>query len=211
MGEPMFGEASFPFLISVSRQCIKVNLIKTYNAVQELWAFSLRELDQAKWCSVKPRHRFAYHWPYITTIYMFIQNLNEIYRVVQELWAFSLKKRSTSENVARWSLVTVLHTSASTMLKFISLQNFNQMHHAVQEEWAFSIKELTQPKCSVKLRHRFKTSGWTRLKYISIQNLNQIYHAFEEVWAFSLKRAQPAKLMLVEALSSFSIHVPVAI
>ena len=38
------------------------NLIKIYRAVQELWAFSLKDLDWPKCCSANPRHHFAYQW-----------------------------------------------------------------------------------------------------------------------------------------------------
>ena len=38
------------------------NLIKIYGLVQEYWAFSLKDLDQPKRCSAKPRHHFAYQW-----------------------------------------------------------------------------------------------------------------------------------------------------
>ena len=49
--------------VSIMLKCISMqNLIKTYNAVQELWAFSLKDLNWPKWCSAKPRHPFAYQW-----------------------------------------------------------------------------------------------------------------------------------------------------
>ena len=38
------------------------NFKQIYHGVQELWAFSLQELDRPKWCSAKPRHRFAWQW-----------------------------------------------------------------------------------------------------------------------------------------------------
>ena len=42
-------------------KCISMyNLIKIYDAAEELWAFSLKYLDWPKRCSAKPRHRFAY-------------------------------------------------------------------------------------------------------------------------------------------------------
>ena len=36
------------------------DLKQIYQAVQELWAFSIKELGRPNWCSEKPRHCFAY-------------------------------------------------------------------------------------------------------------------------------------------------------
>ena len=70
----------------------KQNLIKIYNAVQELRAFSLREFDRG---SVKPRHRFAYQWPYNVKIHKYTKfERNMPYEHFH-------KKRSTRENDAR--------------------------------------------------------------------------------------------------------------
>ena len=51
-----------------------------------------------------------------------MQNLIKIYGAVQELWVFFKKKKKkkktlTGQNDAWQSLVTILHTSGSTMLK----------------------------------------------------------------------------------------------
>ena len=46
------------------RKAFGTTFVRYVQAFQELWAFSLKELEQLeqpKWCSVKPRHRFAYH------------------------------------------------------------------------------------------------------------------------------------------------------
>ena len=59
----MLDEASSPFRIPMSRQRHAVLVccycIKVYHAVKELWTFWLKDLDQPKWYSVKPCHRFA--------------------------------------------------------------------------------------------------------------------------------------------------------
>ena len=62
----------------------KQNFIKIYNAVQELGAFSLRELDRAKCCSVK-LVAVLNTSGHIMLKYITIQNFNKIYRAVQEL------------------------------------------------------------------------------------------------------------------------------
>ena len=56
----------------------------------------------------------------------------EIFHAVQELWAFS-QTELTGQKYARWSLVTVKHTSGWTMLKYICIQNLNQRYLTVQE------------------------------------------------------------------------------
>ena len=57
------------------------NLIKKYDAVQELWAFSLKDLYRPKWCSAEPCHHFAYQW--LDNFKINMQNLIQIYHVVQ--------------------------------------------------------------------------------------------------------------------------------
>ena len=49
------------------------NLNQLYHTVRELWAFWLKELDQPKWCSRKPRRRFAYMYqsPFNVNIHKF--------------------------------------------------------------------------------------------------------------------------------------------
>ena len=71
------------------------NLIKRYGAVQELWAFSLKDLDQPKWCSANTH--FAYQW-LVNVNKMNMQNWIQKYHAVQGLWAFSL----TVHNRLKW-------------------------------------------------------------------------------------------------------------
>ena len=58
------------------------------------------------------------------------------------------------------SLVAVLHTSVSTMLKYISIRNLIKIYLDIQELWAFSLKDVDQPIWwSAKPCHRF-TYQW---------------------------------------------------
>ena len=63
------------------------------------------------------------------------------YICIQHLWPFSFKDLDRP-NDAKWSLITVLHTSGWTMLKYTCKEILNRMNHTVQELWAFSLKEL---------------------------------------------------------------------
>ena len=38
------------------------NLITIYGVVQELWAFSIKYLNQPNLCSARPNHRFESQW-----------------------------------------------------------------------------------------------------------------------------------------------------
>ena len=77
----------------MSLKCISMQyLIKIYRAVQELWAFSLKDLDRLKWCSAKPHRRFAYQWlnnVKINKYAKFDPNIT-IWFKSDHQWAFSL-------------------------------------------------------------------------------------------------------------------------
>ena len=133
----MVGEVCLPFFHTsgwVMSKYISIQYLnQTYHAVQDLWAFSPKKLDWPKWCSVKPRHIFSYHWldnVQIQKYTKFEPNIPWGSRVVS---IFTKRARKTDQNDARWSLVTFFHTSGWTMLKYISIQNLNQTYHPVQE------------------------------------------------------------------------------
>ena len=92
------------------------NLKWIYHGVQELWSFSLKELDRPKWCSTKPCHRFAWQW------LDNIQNLKWLYLGVQELWAFSLKELDQP----KWCSVKPRHRFAWRWLDNVKVHKYTK-------------------------------------------------------------------------------------
>ena len=141
------------------------NLKWIYHGVQELWAFSLKELDRPKWCSTKPRHRFAWQWLDNVKIHKYTKfeaNIPWGSRVMsiftKRAWPVKMMLGEASS--------PFLHGSGWTMLKYISIQNLKWLYHGVQELWAFSLKELDRPKwCSAKPCHRF---AWQWLDNVKV-------------------------------------------
>ena len=119
------------------------NLKQIYQAVQELWAFSIKELDRPNWCSVKPRHCFAYQWLGNVKLHKYTKFEANIPSGPRVMSIFNKRARPAKLMLGEASSLFCMHKYIKfggwTMLKYISIQNLNHIYHGVQELWAFSV------------------------------------------------------------------------
>ena len=97
----MLGEASSPFCIPGSRQCIQVKVGKIDQNIQcdsrVMSIFTKRARPGIRILGEKPRYRFAYQWPYNVKIHKY----TKFERNIPCGYEYFHLKRSTRENDAR--------------------------------------------------------------------------------------------------------------
>ena len=136
---------------------------------------------EPKWCSAKPRHRFAWQWLDNVKVHKFTIYEVNIPRDSGVMSIFTKRAQPAKMRLGETSSPFCMAV-AGQCLKYISIQNLKWLYHGAQEIWAFSRKELDRPKwCSAKPHHRF---AWQWLDNIKVHKY--IPFAYENTTGFKI-------------------------